>query len=305
VYLSRKEGEKMRWVRFILLLMSIILAMPLAATELDDYRQALGVALSEGQITREEYQATLARIPDIQAAQARIALAEARRTLNSMKVSENGTIELSTEPQDGVDPDVPRLWPLLPRGATATLNKPYSTFEFEGQTFSLENLSGGHNGRVALACKASPPVFNPERGVWEIKLSNNLIHFDVPTPAGLVQITSIPLEGSGSEGVFRSRDGRLPAFPAESLFEVQLKAQLPDGRILTTRQPLELKATNIASWPPPPGTAYRNENSIFFYAPDSPSNAQPVIVIRPDTTVLKEVLEVVPSPGPAQPANPH
>ena len=57
--------------------------------------------------------------------------------------------------------------------------KPYMEFEFEGEVYRLDAVTGGHNGRAAAACQSYPPVFDSVRQRWVVSVENNLIDINL------------------------------------------------------------------------------------------------------------------------------
>lgn len=248
------------------------------------YREAIQKSLDNSEISNSEYEATLARIEKVEL------YAEIQRALSQSVYQTNLLHILSSNdlPADTVRTPVPDLLPLDGPEMTAELEKPYTSFWLNGEMFTAPQAPGGHNGRVAAACKSSPPVFNEENNRWEIKVSNNLINFDFETPFGIVHVESTPINDGEPEGVVVSQNMIIPTLPAVSIFEVGLKATLPGDLIAISRQPLILKA-EVTSWPPPVGTEYISAKPIEFILEDAAPDAKPIFVINPDTTVIKSV----------------
>jgi len=255
------------------------------ADTLDSYRTELSKALQAGDISKPEFDATLLRAPRLSKyLQLRhdFSLSTAFKTLAESLTKAEIT---STTPEP-----LPSMLPLKTTEMKATINKPYTAFVLNGKLYDVKNLVGGHNGVTAAACKASPPVYNESTQQWEVKLHNNLIDFEFPTPLGSAHVTSIPMSGSaGQEGLVVSRNKDVPTFPADNTFTVQLKATLPAGLVARTREPLVLRAENLNSWPPPAGTRYVSTKPLEFYLENAQPNDSPVLTINPDTTVLATV----------------
>lgn len=200
----------------------------------------------------------------------------------------------------------------VPMGAEFV--KPYMEFEFEGQIHRLENLAGGHNGRVAAACQASPPQFDSEKNRWVVKIENNLIDIDlgnqpavaaaIPESKSFLRSMSIinnPRRSFVSTGLLVSASAspdERPRFPVDCTFEMHIRVNVPGKPSLINVKPFQLSARNIDQWPPPVGTVYRHDDAIELYpewVPFSEFLMKPVVRILPgDETIITDVFETRP-----------
>lgn len=254
------------------------------------HKGVLADMLQGGLITQAEHDATLERLPQVElykkmclAVETRFPVAELRKALN-----DNGLPGVAVPP-------LPELLPLRPPPMTAELEKPYTSVWFEGQMHDIRNLRGGHNGRVSGACVSNGAIYNPELKRWEIRVANNLIHFDFPTPSGPVTIRSIEPEDKKPEGLVVPENRQLPTVPAVSTFEVRLEALMPGGLRAVSRETLKLRAL-VNSWPPPPDTVYMSERPVGLYLENAGPDDKPFLIINPDQTVVKTVTTSEPPP---------
>jgi hypothetical protein len=163
----------------------------------------------------------------------------------------------------------------------ATFRKPYMEFEFEGTMYRLEDLKGGHNGRVAGACVSSRPQFDPAKGRWVVVLENNLINIDLaehPSAAEAfpdekaflreTRIVSNPRSSKRSLGYLLSattNPNETPRFPADCEFSMYIRISAPGKGTLINTAPFALRANGLEAWPPPVGTVYTHDDTIELY----------------------------------------
>src|ERR1043166_160870 len=263
-----------------------------SADEFDDYRVELRKAQSEGRITEAEYTASVAKVPKLRP------FDKLRTELATIHAAarQKGRAAALDLGETTFNHPTAGLMLLKSFSADADIVKPYTKFEYQGQTFELKELQGRHEklsgaeAGAANACQSSPPIFNEATKKWEVRVENSLINFEVPTARGKVKVYSI---GSTNhfkpDGVVTSAGKDLPTYPVQSRFSVLLRAEMDDGVILETRRPLELEANNLASWPPPAKTAYTSTNIVEFYRKDAPAGEPAALRIYPDTTVVTGV----------------
>ena len=189
----------------------------------------------------------------------------------------------------------------------AELNKPYTEIEYMGQIYTLENLSGGHNGKnpllspVVAACRTNPPVFDPTTGRWRVPINNNFIQFSADnTPLGRIRIGAQNGECDGYLEFLNPVTSMNDLdFPVRSVFTFNLSVELLDlGVTLSSRSPVTVTAENLTSWPPPVGTVYSQKENVDLVAePGGPT----IATLRPDTTVITNVFQPTPVPEPGNP----
>ena len=194
----------------------------------------------------------------------------------------------------------------------AEFKKPYMEFEYEGKMYKVEELSGGHNGRVASACQASPPHWDEEKQRWVVDVTNNLIDidlsnqphtftaFDEKTSAfQKLKIINNPRHSYKSTGqiisVTNSKD-EPPTFPVDCVFNMHIRASIPGKPSLITVKPFQLYANKLETWPPPVGTVYNHDDDIELYpewVPFSEKLMKPIVTIKSgDKTIITKVLDL-------------
>jgi len=153
-------------------------------------------------------------------------------------------------------------------------------FEFDGRVYRLEDLKGGHNGRVAAACASSPPAWDARLGRWVVHVTNNIIDIDlgehpaawrVPPPRE--EFRAIRISGSlrqryRSTGILVTdarRQEEQPRFPVQSAFFMHVRVTLPGMGTAINTEPFRMVATNVMEWPPPVGTVYENLDDVELY----------------------------------------
>lgn len=189
--------------------------------------------------------------------------------------------------------------------------KPYMEFEYQGQVYKLNGLQGGHNGRVAAACKANKPEYDPEKGRWIVKVQNNLIDIDLSQHPSLMEvfpenkqilsqarIFNNPRKSYTSVGFLitnTTSPDEKPTFPIDCVFNMFIRITLPGKPSLINVKPFQLVAKNLDQWPPPVGTVYEHEDIIELYPewmPFAEHLMQPIVRIPPgDQTILTNVFE--------------
>ena len=202
----------------------------------------------------------------------------------------------------------------------AEFEKPYMEFEYQGKIHRVDKPQGGHNGYAAAACKSSPPEFDPEKGRWVVKLTNNLIDIDLskqpqvamaafPEAKAFLRKTHIysnPRKSFQSIGYLLSHTtspNERPSFPVDCIFYMHIRIALPGKPSLVNVKPFELIAKDLTTWPPPVGTVYDHEDTVEMYpewVPFSEHLMKPIVRILPgDKTMLTRVFEVNSTQPPA------
>jgi hypothetical protein len=155
----------------------------------------------------------------------------------------------------------------------ARFRKPYTEIEYRGKVYPIKDMVGGHNGIVAKACIASPPIYDAVRKRWVVPITNNLIDIDLadqPAAADAFEAGS-PLRQlhiRNNEDVRYASSGLLvtatedpdgpPAFPVDCEFQMYITVSIPRRPKLMNVKPFRLVARGLTSWPPPVGTVYDN-----------------------------------------------
>ncbi|WP_424982775.1 hypothetical protein [Maritalea sp. S77] len=197
----------------------------------------------------------------------------------------------------------------------AFFEKPYMEFEYKGEMYRLEELSGGHNGsstphEAAVGCDVNHPVWDEERGVWVIPLENHVINIDISVQKSLksnlpdsspfreMKISS-PRQGNRvTKGLLissgRNKDGG-PVFPVDCEFQAFIDVKVPNRPLLRNVKPFRLLARGLDQWPPLAGTTYENLDDVELFpalVPFADRIMKPLVRIpKGDKTVLTEVFE--------------
>jgi len=195
--------------------------------------------------------------------------------------------------------------------AAAEFHKPYMEFEYEGKVYRVENVDGGHNGRVAEGCKANPPEWDETKQRWVVPVENHVIDIDfsqhphfAAALAGLpafmkLRITSNPRSSRKSVGQLITAGNRAeaPRYPIDCVFNMYVRAVLPGKWPVINVRPFRLVARGLTQWPPPVGTTYINEDPVELFPewiPFAEKLLKPIVTIRPgDHTILTRVFENV------------
>ena len=249
--------------------------------DFDKYEAWLDKSLKEGKISKEVYDATMSKLPQV-------------KTFSKFR-KKSRSLLFSLAKEDGVSlksntTAIPKLMPFEPSSMNAVLQKPYTTIVFNGKEFDIRNLKGGHNGSVAGACVTQRPIFNPITKKWEINVLNNLINFDFPTPLGLVKVTSFNEPGE-PEGKVVSHSDELPVYPVDSTFSVRLRAEIGEN-IYVSPKPINLTSKNLTSWPPKKGSVYINVDTVEFIPEGADKETPSTFTIKPDLTIIEDVSTV-------------
>ncbi|MBU0515509.1 MAG: hypothetical protein KJ621_12120 [Proteobacteria bacterium] len=201
---------------------------------------------------------------------------------------------------------IPESFP--PMGAE--FEKPYMEFEYKGELFRVENLKGGHNSKVAKACKSNPPKWDEEKKRWVVPIENNLIDIDFAaqpevtkdfppdSPLKAIHIISNPRSKYQSTGLLISSTddpSGPPLFPVDCIFDMFIRVNVKGKWSLINVRPFRLRANGLNEWPPPVGTVYVNEDYVELFPewiPLASKFMKPIVRILPsDKTVLTDVFE--------------
>ncbi len=194
----------------------------------------------------------------------------------------------------------------------AEFKKPYMEFEFEGVTYKLEELKGGHNGKAAKACQAEGATWDEARQKWIVKVDNNLIDIELKNqPTATVNIPdsksflreidikSSPRRSKRSIGYLIVKDSHkdaAPTFPVDCEFYMHIQVKVPGKPSLTNPKPFKLVAKDLEDWPPPIDTVYTHDDTVELYpewVPFADKLMKPVVKILPgDETIITEVFEI-------------
>lgn len=194
----------------------------------------------------------------------------------------------------------------------ALFKKPYTEIEYRGKLYPIKGMVGGHNGVVAQACVASPPIYDEERGRWVVPITNNLIDidladqpeaasvFDEGSPLRRMRIVNNPDPRFPSTGMLitsTTDPSASPAFPVDCEFKMFVRVTVPRRPALINIRPFRLVACGLSEWPPPIGTMYENLDGADLVPSRLASiglRAGPVVarILPGDQTVLTDVFAV-------------
>ena len=193
--------------------------------------------------------------------------------------------------------------------------KPYMEFEFKGELHRVDALVGGHNGSVASACQARPPVFDAERQRWVVPIENNLIDIDLGSQPEVaksipdhrselrsLRVINNPRRSFRSTGMLLTDARTLteqPRYPVDCIFNMHIRVRVTGKPSLITVRPFQLIAVNLEQWPPPVGTVYRHDDVVDLFpewVPFSERFMSPIVkILAGDETILTKVFEAPPA----------
>lgn len=195
----------------------------------------------------------------------------------------------------------------------AEFEKPYMEFEYNGKMYRLDQLKGGHNKPKVtdpvMACKTSPPVWDPVKKRWVVTLENNMIDIDVGAqpdasralPEELsalkrMHIFNSPRRSRRSYGYLypaSSTADEPPKFPVDCEFHMFIRVAVPGRPSLANVTPFKLEAKALSEWPPKVGTVYTHDDEVALYPewlPFARTLMKPLVRIPSgDETILTEI----------------